>query len=242
MNFDWQAYLDRSLGAEEMARHEAALQNDPAAAEEVEALGRMRAAFREAILAEPVPVARLEKALRQTVRPAFVWPWRTAALTAVTCAVAAFAFVSLRPVSSVQRVIPDSIVGQMMPTPMIAQAKTSDADAAAEEIRREGGIPAPTIRLTGMGASMTSAECGNCWLAYDYKIGGETYTIIGRKSAGMWKGMQSFDASGKRLYETTDGVGWHCKGSMSYLVIGGNAETRRKIAANACQETDSIRL
>lgn len=242
MRFDWQAYLDGSLEAEEMTRHELALREDPAAAEEVAALGRMRTALREAILSEPVPVARLEKALKQTVRPAFVWPWRTAALTAVTCAVAAFAFIALRPVSVTDRGLPDAIVGKMMPTPMIAQAKTTDADAAAEEIRREGGIAAPTIRLTSLGASMTSAECGNCWIAYDYNIEGEIYTILGRKSSGMWKGMESFDASGKRLYTTPGGIGWHCKGSMSYLVVGGNEETRRKIAASACLETDSIRL
>lgn len=235
---DLQALLDGALDPETKAQAEAAIAQDPALQAELEGLVAFRQTLREAALAEPVPHIALQSALRRAApRPAPRWvTWGAVA----ACAAIALAIVSPLTNPASTNTVDDLPRVVLAKSPLVDHADFTDPEAGAQWLRGNAPFPPPRITLATLDASLASVECGYCWLAYEFKYEGQTYTITGRIESRAFDDAPEVQLGNKTGFKTADGIGWYCRGGMAYQVTGGTPEGRRAVATAAAQETPDL--
>lgn len=242
MNKLIQSYIDGRMDAAERTEFETQLENNPTLKAEVDACAQLKDSVRIAGLSETVP--NLQPMLADICRSQQPL-WRSKALRWSLAGVACFAIVFsvarspvVNPSVSVQYASAATI--DLVKSPLENHWHESNPQKAAELVRNSMHCPTPVISLEGMGASLKSAECGSCWMAFDIDYKDATYTLYGRKeSGGLDDGKQ--EAYGdKTLYWMKDAIGWYCEGGMTYVLKGGTPEGRHEIAKQACKETPKL--
>lgn len=237
-----QSYIDGRMEAAERAEFEAQLAENPQLRAEVDACLQLKESVKDAGLSETVP--NLQPMLSDICRAKQPF-WRSRALGWSIAGAACFAVVFsvarspiVNPAVEVQYASAATI--DLVKSPLQNHWHESDPQKAAELIRNSMHCPTPVISLEGMGASMKSAECGSCWMAFDIEYKGALYTLYGRKESGGLDAGKPEAYGNKTLYWMKDAIGWYCEGGMTYVLKGGSPEGRHAIAKHACKETPKI--
>lgn len=230
--FDWQAYDDGSMDVATRAQAEQALATSDQARRELEQLRAFRVQLREAAMAEPVPVERLQARLQVVVRPGRparayrVATW-TAGLAAAACLAVVFVLARAPRIDEVS-------------TPAVAIETTVHEPRAVRDWLASGtGLPVPEIRLAGLDASIAGASHGKDWIAWKVTMCGDEYVIYGRESNNWFDHATEIQTGLKPMYVDGKHVGWYCGMGMAYIVKGGTEEGRLQLAKRACMETPS---
>lgn len=227
---DWNDFENGRLLPAEMKAAEDLLATDELARRDHAAFLEYRMTLRQAALAEPTPTDRLEGMLRKAVPARRVWPRWASFAGAGLSLIAAAVFVPRMLPSADSTPKLDSAIQAI---DRIAELKTSDPREASNWVRANSAVPAPTYRLTGL-ATMTGAEVGRGWVAYDYNCGGKPVRLVIRK-----RGEHPKDAAtttvGNTKFFVGKAVGWECP-SCYYEVVGCDEGTRWKLAKAAVKE------
>ncbi|MDI9636534.1 hypothetical protein QPK87_01305 [Kamptonema cortianum] len=237
MKINWQAYHDRSMAEADRQAIEHMLESDKFARAEYDAFLRFLSDVKQAGLSEHVPGDKLRQSLASVAgedrakNVLRLWPAFTAA-AACLMAIMFFNFMAQpQPVDS------DFHLDK---SPQVAALRTDDATESARWISSRLGYGAPAIKLASTDARLEGAECGYCWMAYDFVKDGQHYKIYGRKETGGLTGLTPFKVNGKVFYESKNGIGWYCVGGMTYWIVGGTREGRKELATTACQSTMNL--
>ncbi|MCU0316998.1 MAG: hypothetical protein MUC92_10435 [Fimbriimonadaceae bacterium] len=233
--FDWQEF-ESGEGSEALTqRAKEALQQEEAKAE-FEGLKAFRAAVKSEGLKEMIPVMNLEKKLSDVARKGShsqakpLWLW--IAPVAATAALAAVFFSSsLNPVSEP---VP------FVTTSTLASHQSINPQETALWLASNGPTPVAEIALKGVACHLNQARVGDKWVAWDFQMKDEDYTIYAKQSSDCLRKYQLVERGGRGFYVSSKGVGWRCKAGMSYYVVGGTEEGRWQIATQACQETPNL--
>lgn len=238
MNNQFQDYADGRMEAEARAEFESHLANDSSLNAEYQAFLEFRSSVRSAGLQEQVP--NLQPMLAQICRPKPVF-WRSKAFTwtasAAVCFIAFYTFAQSPMVNPSTGIQAAAATIDLTKSPLQNHWHVSDPAEAAEAMRKSIKCPVPVLKLDGLGASMVSAECGSCWIAFDLEYQETPYTIFGRRERGGLDGGKTVDFENKKLFVFPDAVGWYCTQGMTYVIKGGTPDARLAIAKIACKET-----
>ncbi|MBS1707144.1 MAG: hypothetical protein JSS65_00320 [Armatimonadetes bacterium] len=233
--FDWQAYEDGSMDAATRQAADQLLAGSESARAELQSLRALRESLRTAALAEPVPVEKLQSALKSVcqkqtaVRRRFYW---SGAGLAAAALIVAFLVDQSKP-----RIA--DVAG-----PALA---TNTSVTQPKEVRswlvKETGMPVPEIRLAGLQtASISGASHGRDWVAWNVDYHGAKYKIYGRQCRDWFTKAREVNDYLKPMFVDGRHVGWYCAAGMAYVVMGGTEEGRYEIARKACLETPSAMM
>ncbi|RIK00225.1 MAG: hypothetical protein DCC46_05555 [Armatimonadetes bacterium] len=230
MNVDWQSYLDGSLEGEELRQAESLLAADARAQAEFEALKRLRSAVRQAALTEAVPIGSLRRCLSQVVqtprearpapRPWFQWSFAAAAAILVLVMALSWFQPSGSPFGS------DLVAvnGQMI----------SDPAFARDWLRQNASLgPVPMVNLAGL-ADLNHCCYGTGWACYEFMVEGKEYKLVIRERTEQLPGQKRL-VDGVPFY-VDEGICWSCP-NFTYQVLGGDDDTRWKVAIEAAAQT-----
>jgi hypothetical protein len=218
---DWQAFEDGSMPAAERDRVEALLREDSQVRSEFDAYSRFKAGVREAGLAEPVPLDRLEKTLAgYSARPSRRPYWIGGTLAAAAVLVWFMTSFLVRPV------VPDPM--RLDQTPALASLATNDPVAGNSWMEETTGFALPVVDLTEVG-QMEEARHGDFWASYDYKIGGETYVVSLCPCGHHYDNLPKVELASGVAAAEGQGFGFTLKGACIH-VRGPDKETSRQLA------------
>lgn len=213
---DWQAYLDGTLDAEARAEAERQLRDDPGARRELAGLRALVVATRGAMVAEPVPVGNLRRALRKATQPAWLPATRWAiAGGAITVALAAIWTQAMLDPIRLDR------------TPIEATFATMSPVAASQWVDQQARIPAPVLRLP-CGASFSEARYGREWASLAFWHDDARYELLMSRCSKPFDGARVVTRDGREFY-VGNGIGWK-EGRFAYYLRGGSAEQRWHLA------------
>lgn len=230
MNVDWQSYLDGSLEGEGLRQTEALLAEDARARAELEALKQLRVAIRQAALKEPVPLDSLRHALsRVTATPKEARPaprpwfqWSLAAAAAILVLVMALSW--FRPSGSPFGSDLVAVNGQNI----------SDPAFARDWLRQNASLgPVPMVNLAGL-ADLGHCCYGSGWACYEFMVEGKEYKLVIRERTERPPGQMKL-VDGVQFF-VDEGICWSCP-NFTYQVLGGDEDTRWKVAIEAAAQT-----
>lgn len=231
---DWQSYDDGSITPEQRQHALDALREDDASLRELAGLKAFQKTLRQAALKDPIPTESLEARLRavtgqgQSKQRLLAWSLGSAA--ACACIFATVLFFQPQPVAPA-----------FASSPELTVKETHNPYEAASWASQKSGINVPVITLAGVRNEFERARCGSCWVAFDYLVDGEMYTIFAKKSWHSFDRINKTEMrNGREFYMGSDGIGWYCHAGMSYYVVGGDEAGRWRVALAACQETPNI--
>jgi len=242
MNKMIQSYIDGRMDAAERAEFEIQLATNPALKAEVDAYTHLKDSVRMVGQSETVPnLQPMLAAICRSKQPI----WRTKGMGWSLAGIACFAIVFsvtrspvVNPTVSVRYASAATI--DLVKSPLQNHWHESNPQKAAELVRNSMHCPTPVISLEGIGASLKSAECGSCWMAFDIEYQDEIYTLYGRKESGGLDAGKPEAYGNKTLYWMKGAIGWYCEGGMTYVLKGGTPEGRQAIAKQACKETPKL--
>lgn len=213
---DWQAYLDGTLDPETRAEAERRLLKDPTARRELEGLRAFVVATRGAMVAEPVPIGNLRRALRKASQPPWLPATRWAfAGVAITVALAAIWTQAMMDPIRLDR------------TPVEGTFATMSPVAASQWVGQQARIPAPVLRLP-CGARFDEARYGREWAALAFEHDGVMFELLMSRCAKPFDGARVLTRDGREFY-VGKGIGWK-QGRFAYYLRGGSAEQRWHLA------------
>lgn len=225
--FDWQAYVDGTLGPDERARHETRLAQDEIARREVEGLRSLKREVRKAALSEPVPKATLLAILKRAQRHPMTVPSRIAVAACLTMAllVGAYVFNQSDPV-------------KLDRSPVTEEFATSNAIVAAQWVTEQTGLPAPIMKMR-CGAKIRAAKYGDGWAGYQFEHDGRRFRLFMSRCNKPFDGARVVTKAGKEFY-VGKGIGWKQNG-IAYYLRGGDESTRWSMAMECVASIESQR-
>ncbi|MEZ5163248.1 MAG: hypothetical protein R2688_05760 [Fimbriimonadaceae bacterium] len=230
--FDWQAYLDGSMDAETRTQAEQYLTSHPEAQRELDGLKTLIEQSKSEVLGEHVPTDRLNETLRFVARSG-TRSTNLRRLTQVGAAaiIAAIAFSFMMPKPTAAREV------NLVKSGLVASVHDHDPKHATQQIVSTLGSSAPIVDLDCINAEFDGYDVGHCWMAYKFTLEGQEYTMYGRHEENTFEGVRPKKVGNKEFYEMKDGVGWYCVDHTVFIVKGGTAEGRWKVAEAAAQRT-----
>jgi hypothetical protein len=216
---DWQAYLDGTLGKEELAIAEQALKTDPCARRELDALKKFILLVGNSARSEMVPTRRFEFLIP---RPAPNHVFRKFLFALVPVAVFAGAWYQT-----------SRDTARLDQTPVTEIVHMRDPQQASTWATEQLGTGVPVVTLKGR-ARMCLARRGNGWAAFDYHVGRDRYSLIVSPDPTPLLGKPRIRIASNQ-FVTSRGVGWEQKGLAFYLT-GPSPEMRISLACAASEE------
>lgn len=228
---DWGAYLDGSVTDAERARIETLLASSEAARADFEGFKEFRAALRNAALADPVPIERLEALLAKAAgrKSRSVFAPRVA--FALAAAAAILALIGWR----------TWFYDPMLPLVMRvgASLETSDPVSAAQWVSQRTGWHVPVVTLAGMG-QFIGVELGDDWFCYDFDVRGRRVHLFMHSDKERFNGLKATEVANHRLF-LGDGVGWTCC-HLAYVLKGADRSLLIECALRMEAELDRQHL
>lgn len=222
MRYDWQAYLDGSLDPEQRELHDAALQADPAASAELDALRALRSCIKQAVTSGVV----VPRITRRT--------FRLVPLVAVAVAALAVTIAVLPRPEPPVALGPDSMrfdtSAAVEMSPRTANLVTSTA-----WLQKQTGFEVPALAL-GKRAQFKGAMYGDGWGCIYFEEDGQMYHLYVRKEAPQLEtGMRiRLDCEGE--FFEGKGIGWRANG-LSYYLKSKASRNLKRIAAHIAPQT-----
>lgn len=212
--YDWQRFVDGSLGADELALHQAALESDPGARAELDGLRALRTATRESVR------AAVAEAPARRAWPALL-PWAVAAVAVLVAALALF---------------PRQDPMRFDTSPMVAGKSDLEYGKTLEWLRAKSGIAVPNLDF-GADGCFRGGMYGEGWACLYFSQGGIPYQLFVREDAPqLEKGRSTRLACGVDAY-VGQGVGWR-SGGLSYYLRSDKADDVRAVAASLADQTE----
>ena len=232
MNYNWQAYLDGSLDAQEVVRHDQALAHDKMATAQLNSLRAFQAAIRDACLESHVPDGHLDRLLRSATRPAMTWRQASTAAVAVAAVACAALFVAIRVNSAgTQWPIPSAGVAQRL--------VVSNPVAAQVWMASISGAQVPTLDKLGKRCTLISVEADGGQVAWNLTYKGTPIRMTEAMHT-LPTACHPTIKNGKSFEVDANSVSWNIPIDTRYSITGGTAETRMEIAEVACDDTAAL--
>ncbi|MFM9873439.1 MAG: anti-sigma factor family protein [Fimbriimonadaceae bacterium] len=241
-----QNYLDNQLSLSEKEQFESEIASNPKLAQEVESLKTFKCAIQKACLTESIP--NLHPALANITRPISTNWFTKAAPYAIACfSIFAIGLAANRVISD--RTNPTIAIAKTLPpearlqtkSPLVMHWDGSDPIEGAAHIRKTFYRTFPTIALNDLkGANFKAAECGSCWINFQYEFQGSLYNIYGRCEKGNLNSGQPMAFGKQTFYTFSDAVGWYDQ-DMTYVCTGGTPNGRMMVSQSAIKRTSNLR-